>query len=80
MNGLARDLGPRGITINNVQPGAVDTEMNPAEGEFADMLKKLSERSYLSMTPAATSSSGMTIRGSSDRARPVGQILVDDMD
>jgi hypothetical protein len=32
------------------------------------------------MTPAATSSSGMTIRGSSDRARPVGQILVDDMD
>jgi 3-oxoacyl-[acyl-carrier protein] reductase len=41
VNGLARDLGPRGITINNVQPGAVDTEMNPAEGEFADMLKKL---------------------------------------
>ena len=32
---------PGGITINNVQPGAVDTEMNPAEGEFADMLKKL---------------------------------------
>ena len=41
VKGLARDLGPRGITINNVQPGAVDTEMNPAEGEFADMLKKL---------------------------------------
>jgi hypothetical protein len=38
------------------------------------------ERSYSSMTPAATSSSGMTIRGSSDRARPMGQILVDDMD
>jgi inorganic pyrophosphatase len=39
--GLSRDLGPRGITINNVQPGAVDTDMNPAEGEFAEMLKKL---------------------------------------
>ena len=39
--GLARDLGPRGITINNVQPGPVDTEMNPAEGEFAEVLKKL---------------------------------------
>src|SRR6185369_1869286 len=26
---LARDLGPRGITINNVQPGPVDTDMNP---------------------------------------------------
>jgi 3-oxoacyl-[acyl-carrier protein] reductase len=38
--GLARDLGPRGITINNVQPGPVDTDMNPAEGEFAELLKK----------------------------------------
>ncbi len=37
--GLARDLGPRGITVNNVQPGPVDTEMNPAEGEFAETLK-----------------------------------------
>jgi 3-oxoacyl-[acyl-carrier protein] reductase len=33
--GLARDLGPRGITINNVQPGPTDTDMNPASGEFA---------------------------------------------
>jgi 3-oxoacyl-[acyl-carrier protein] reductase len=39
--GLARDLGPRGITVNNVQPGPVDTEMNPAEGEFAESLKAL---------------------------------------
>ncbi|HEX8596743.1 MAG TPA: 3-oxoacyl-ACP reductase family protein [Pseudomonas sp.] len=36
--GLARDLGPRGITINNVQPGPVDTDMNPATGDFADSL------------------------------------------
>ncbi len=35
-----RNSGPWGITINNVQPGPVDTEMNPAEGEFADMLRK----------------------------------------
>ncbi|HEY2574538.1 MAG TPA: SDR family oxidoreductase [Verrucomicrobiaceae bacterium] len=41
VKGLARDLGPRGITVNNVQPGPVDTEMNPASGEFAEMLKKL---------------------------------------
>jgi 3-oxoacyl-[acyl-carrier protein] reductase len=39
--GLARDLGPRGITVNNVQPGPVDTDMNPAEGPFAEMLKSL---------------------------------------
>lgn len=37
--GLARDLGPRSITVNNIQPGPIDTDMNPAEGPFADSLK-----------------------------------------
>ena len=37
--GLARDLGARGITVNNVQPGPVDTDMNPANGPFADTLR-----------------------------------------
>jgi 3-oxoacyl-[acyl-carrier protein] reductase len=41
VKGLARDLGPRGITINNVQPGPVDTDMNPADSDFAKMLKQL---------------------------------------
>lgn len=40
VQGLARDLGARGITINNVQPGPINTEMNPEKGEFAEMLKK----------------------------------------
>ena len=39
--GLARDLGPRGITVNNIQPGPIDTDMNPADGDFAEGLKKL---------------------------------------
>lgn len=39
--GLARDLGPRGITVNNVQPGPVDTDMNPADSDFADGLRGL---------------------------------------
>lgn len=39
--GMARDLGPRNITVNNVQPGPVDTEMNPADGEGAEFLKGL---------------------------------------
>lgn len=39
--GLARDLGPLGITVNNVQPGPVDTEMNPANSEFAESLMSL---------------------------------------
>lgn len=33
--GLARDLAARGITVNNVQPGPVDTDMNPDSGDFA---------------------------------------------
>jgi 3-oxoacyl-[acyl-carrier protein] reductase len=37
--GLARDLGPRGITVNNVQPGPVDTDMSPADGEMADGMR-----------------------------------------
>jgi 3-oxoacyl-[acyl-carrier protein] reductase len=41
VQGAARDLGPRGITINNVQPGPVNTDLNPDTGEFAEMLKKV---------------------------------------
>lgn len=41
VKGLARDLGPREITVNNIQPGPVDTDLNPANGDFAEMLKKL---------------------------------------
>jgi 3-oxoacyl-[acyl-carrier protein] reductase len=33
--GWARDFGPKGITVNNMQPGPIDTEMNPADGDFA---------------------------------------------
>nr|WP_198022314.1 SDR family oxidoreductase [Candidatus Paracaedibacter acanthamoebae] len=36
--GLARELGPRGITINNVRPGPIDTDMNPANSEQGKML------------------------------------------
>ena len=39
--GLARDLGPRGITVNNVQPGPIATDMNPEEGEFADLARQV---------------------------------------
>ena len=33
---LARDLGPRGITVNVVHPGSTDTDMNPADGDHAE--------------------------------------------
>ena len=32
---LARELGTRGITVNNVQPGPIDTDLNPAAGDWA---------------------------------------------
>jgi 3-oxoacyl-[acyl-carrier protein] reductase len=36
--GWSRDLGPKGITVNVVQAGATDTDMNPATGDFAKVL------------------------------------------
>jgi 3-oxoacyl-[acyl-carrier protein] reductase len=37
--GLARALGPKKITVNLVQPGPIDTEMNPADAPHADFLR-----------------------------------------
>jgi cyclic-di-GMP-binding biofilm dispersal mediator protein len=36
--GLARDFGPRGITINVVQPGPIDTDANPEDGPMKDLM------------------------------------------
>ena len=33
--GLSREVGPRGITVNNIQPGPIDTDLNPADEEWA---------------------------------------------
>jgi 3-oxoacyl-[acyl-carrier protein] reductase len=41
VKGLARDLGARGITVNNIQPGPVATDMNPEYTDFARMLKQM---------------------------------------
>jgi 3-oxoacyl-[acyl-carrier protein] reductase len=32
--GLSREVGTRGITVNNIQPGPIDTELNPASGDW----------------------------------------------
>lgn len=39
--GLARELGPRGITANVIQPGPTATDANPDSGEFADAMRRL---------------------------------------
>ena len=36
--GLARDFGARGITVNAVQPGPTDTDMNPGDGPMSDLM------------------------------------------
>jgi 3-oxoacyl-[acyl-carrier protein] reductase len=33
--GLSREVGNRGITVNNIQPGPIDTDLNPASGDWA---------------------------------------------
>ena len=38
---LAREIGGRGITVNNVQPGPIATDLNPDEGEFAAAAKQV---------------------------------------
>lgn len=38
VRGLARDFGDRGITVNAVQPGPVDSDMNPADGPMAGLM------------------------------------------
>lgn len=35
VQGLSREVGTRGITVNNIQPGPIDTDLNPAAGEWA---------------------------------------------
>jgi 3-oxoacyl-[acyl-carrier protein] reductase len=37
--GWARDLGSKGITVNVIQPGPIDTDMNPANGALAEVQK-----------------------------------------
>jgi 3-oxoacyl-[acyl-carrier protein] reductase len=39
--GLSREVGDRGITVNNIQPGPIDTDLNPAAGEWAVPQKAL---------------------------------------
>ncbi|HXH58760.1 SDR family NAD(P)-dependent oxidoreductase [Iamia sp.] len=66
--GLARDLGPRGITANVVHPGSTDTEMNPADGPTAS-----SERRHIALDRYGTPDevAAMVVFLASDEARYV---------
>jgi 3-oxoacyl-[acyl-carrier protein] reductase len=66
--GLARDLGPRQITVNLVHPGPVDTDMNPADGPDAD-----GERAYVALGRFGTADevAGVVAHLASDEGRYV---------
>jgi 3-oxoacyl-[acyl-carrier protein] reductase len=38
---LSRELGSSGVTVNNIQPGPIDTELNPADGPYGEVMKKI---------------------------------------
>lgn len=70
--GLARDVGPRGITANIVNPGPVDTDMNPPDGDLADEERALTAlgrygeaRDIAAMVAFLASDAGATITGAS---------------
>lgn len=71
---LSRELGPTGVTVNNVQPGAIDTELSPDDnGPAAQTMKKLmsvgrfgrSEEIASAVAFLASPKSGFIINGES---------------
>jgi len=74
--GAARDLGPRGITVNIIQPGSTDTDMNPANGEHADGQRSLRAISSFN-TPQEIAA--MAVYLASDAARSItgASLLID---
>jgi len=64
--GLARDLGSRDITVNLVQPGPINTDMNPSDTELADFLRS---RMALSEYGTGDDIAGLVAFLASDEAR-----------
>lgn len=74
--GLARELGPRGITANAVHPGSTDTDMNPADGDSAD-----TQRSWSALgrygTPEDVAASVSHLAGPAGRGITGAALVVD---
>jgi 3-oxoacyl-[acyl-carrier protein] reductase len=74
--GLARDLGQRGITVNLVQPGSTDTDMNPSDSESAEGQRNLTALGHFG---AAADVAATVAHLASDAARQItgASILID---
>jgi 3-oxoacyl-[acyl-carrier protein] reductase len=74
--GFARELGPRGITVNLVNPGSTDTDMNPADGPSAD-----AQRSFTALgryaTPDDVANAVVFLAGDGARSITGASLLVD---
>ena len=66
--GVARDLGPRGITVNLLHPGPTNTDMNPENGENGDAMRSLMAIKQFSR---AEDTAGLVSWLASDEARTV---------
>ena len=70
MKGLARALGPSGITVNNVQPGLIDTELNPADNDLARAsIRHIALQRYAAQTKSPPST--LTLRVPKPATSPV---------
>ncbi|MEU8259520.1 3-oxoacyl-ACP reductase family protein [Micromonospora sp. NPDC048999] len=73
---LARELGPRGITVNLILPGSTDTDMNPSDSASADM-----QRSHIALgrygTPADVAATVSHLVGEGGRHITGASIAID---
>jgi len=74
--GFARELGPRGITVNLVNPGSTDTDMNPADGPSADAQRSASALGRYA-TPADIANAVVFLAGEGARSITGTSLLVD---
>ena len=74
--GFARELGPRGITVNLVNPGSTDTDMNPADGPSADAQRSFSALGRYA-TPEDIANAVVFLAGPGARGITGASLLVD---
>lgn len=73
---LARELGPRGITVNVVHPGSTESDMNPPDGPSADSQRALSALGHYAV-PADVAATVSHLAGDGGRMITGASLLVD---